>query len=85
MVLKTVQLKRKAGLDSRAVNQMVHVSSQFESDIYLSYNGHKVNCKSIMGVLSLAIPDNAEISLEATGSDDREAIKQLIETIESLG
>lgn len=84
MVLKTIQLNRKAGLDSRAVNQLVYVSSQFESDIYLSYNGHKVNCKSIMGVLSLAIPDNAEISLEATGSDDREALTQLIETIQTL-
>jgi phosphocarrier protein HPr len=38
-----------------------------------------------MGVLSLAIPNNAEISLEASGSDDYEAIKQLIETIETLG
>ena len=84
MVLKTIQLKRKAGLDSRAINQLVQVTSQFESDIYLTYNGHKVNCKSIMGVLSLAIPNNAEISLEASGSDYREAFNRLIETIESL-
>jgi phosphocarrier protein HPr len=84
MVLKTIQLNRKSGLDSRAINQLVQVTSQFESDIYLTYNGHKVNCKSIMGVLSLAIPNNAEISLEASGSDDREAIKQLIVTIETL-
>lgn len=84
MVLKTIQLNRKAGLDSRAINKLVQVTSQFESDIYLTYNGHKVNCKSIMGVLSLAIPNNAEISLEATGSDDQEAIKQLVETIQTL-
>lgn len=84
MVLKTILLKRKVGLDSRAINQLVQVTSQFESDIYLTYNGHKVDCKSIMGVLSLAIPNNAEISLEATGSDDREALKQLIKTFESL-
>lgn len=84
MVLKTIQLNRKAGLDSRAINQLVQVTSQFESDIYLTYNGHKVNCKSIMGVLSLAIPNNAEISLEASGSDDREALKQIVETIQSL-
>ncbi|KGM45611.1 HPr family phosphocarrier protein [Neobacillus niacini] len=84
MVLKTIQLKRKAGLDSRAINQLVQVTSQFESDIYLTYNGHKVNCKSIMGVLSLAIPNNAEICLEASGSDDQEALKQLIQTIETL-
>jgi phosphocarrier protein HPr len=84
LVLKTIQLNRKSGLDSRAINQLVQVTSQFESDIYLTYNGHKVNCKSIMGVLSLAIPNNAEISLEASGSDDREALRQLIETIESL-
>lgn len=84
MVLKTIQLKRNAGLDSRAINQLVQVTSQFESDIYLTYNGHKVNCKSIMGVLSLAIPYNAEISLEASGSDDREALKKIIETIESF-
>ncbi|MEH7014278.1 HPr family phosphocarrier protein [Neobacillus niacini] len=84
MVLKTIQLKRNAGLDSRAINQLVQVTSQFESDIYLTYNGHKVNCKSIMGVLSLAIPNNAEISLEASGSDDCEALKKIIETIESF-
>ncbi|MDQ0970874.1 phosphocarrier protein HPr [Neobacillus niacini] len=84
MVLKTIQLNRKAGLDSRAINKLVQVTSQFESDIYLTYNGHKVNCKSIMGVLSLAIPNNAEISLEASGSDDQEALRQLVETIQTL-
>jgi phosphocarrier protein HPr len=84
MFLQSVQLKRKAGLDGPAINRLVQVTSRFESDIFLTYKGRKVNLKSIMGVLSLAIPNHAELILEASGMDDKEALEEIKKTIESL-
>lgn len=84
MVQKTINVNSNAGINARAITQLVQTASRFDSDIYLTYEGRKVNLKSIMGVLSLGIPKHAEITLQASGVDDKEAVNQLIETIESL-
>jgi phosphocarrier protein HPr len=83
-MVKTIQINSKAGLNGGAIAQLVQTASQFESDIFLSYKGVKVNGKSIMGVLSLGIPNQAEVTLEANGEDDRQAIDQLVEMMELL-
>ena len=41
---------------------LVQTASKFDSDIQLEYNGKKVNLK-IMGVMSLGVGKDAEITL----------------------
>ena len=84
MIQQTVVRNSKAGLYARSIRKLVEVASCFQSEIYLTYNGRKVNLKSIMGVLSLAIPKRAEITLEVFGKDEKEALEQVMETFESL-
>ena len=66
---------------------MVQAAGKFNSDINLEFNGKKVNLKSIMGVMSLAIQQGAEIKIIAEGSDEEEAIATLTDTMvkEGLG
>jgi phosphotransferase system HPr (HPr) family protein len=62
----------------------VQTVSRFNADIFLSYKGRRVNVKSVLGVLSLAIPKKAEIILEVSGDDETEALKGVINALEKL-
>nr|WP_263324610.1 HPr family phosphocarrier protein [Neobacillus sp. Marseille-Q6967] len=84
MIQKTLDVNSKAGLYPRLVTQLVQSASQFQSEIFLSHNGRKVNLKSIMGILSLAIPNQAQITIEASGDDEREALDRVVETVKSF-
>lgn len=84
MVSKTVVVKSKSGIHARPATQLVQAASKFDSDVFLSYKEKKVNLKSIMGVMSLGIPEGAEVTLEVSGSDEETALETLVTTIESL-
>jgi phosphocarrier protein len=60
----------------------VQTAAGFESEIWLTRNGRRVNAKSIMGVLMLAAPLDAELTLECEGPDEQaaaDAIEALID------
>ncbi|WP_222127316.1 HPr family phosphocarrier protein [Bacillus sp. X1(2014)] len=84
MIQQTVTINRNAGLYAQPVNQLVQRASLFNADIFLTYKGRRVNVKSVLGVLSLAIPKQAEIILEVSGDDEIEALREVIDTLEML-
>lgn len=82
MVEKKVEVKLKTGLQARPAALFVQEANRFSSDIFLERDGKKVNAKSIMGLMSLAVSTGATITLMADGSDEQEAIEQLADYIE---
>jgi phosphocarrier protein HPr len=84
MIQQTVTINKKTGLSARPVNQLVQTASCYISDIFLIHNGRRVNAKSVLGILSLAIPKQSEITLEAEGEDENEALQEVINTLEKL-
>ncbi|MEW9050469.1 MAG: HPr family phosphocarrier protein [Neobacillus sp.] len=84
MIQQTVQIKSSAGLDGRAVTHLVQTASRFDSEIFLTYKTHRVNLKSIMGVLSLGVPREASVTFEVTGDDDQEALRELVKVTEEM-
>ncbi|MBS4178418.1 HPr family phosphocarrier protein [Lederbergia citrea] len=77
MAQKEVEVKLKAGLQARPAAQFVQEASRFSSDIFLEKDGRKVNAKSIMGLMSLAVAPGSVITLHAEGNDEDEAIATL--------
>ena len=65
------------GVHARPATSLVQVAGQYEADVNVEYNGKSVNLKSIMGVMSLGIPNGAEISFSAEGSDEKEAVEAI--------
>ena len=75
------EIRNKLGLHARASAKLTQVASAFKSDIWLSRNGHRVNAKSIMGVMMLAAGKGSSVIIEAEGADAEaalQAIRQLI-------
>jgi len=65
------------GLHARPATVLVNTAGKFAAEITLDYNGKIVNLKSIMGVMSLGVPHNAEILITADGEDAAEALEAL--------
>lgn len=74
MIEKTQLIHNKLGLHARAAAKLSHMANLFTSDIYLIYNEDKVNAKSLLGILTLAASVGNEITLQANGKDEQEAL-----------
>lgn len=77
MVVKDMQVKIKEGLNVGTVALFIQKASQFNSSIYLEYGNKKINAKSIMGMMTLDIPNGEEISVLAEGDDESDAISSI--------
>jgi catabolite repression HPr-like protein len=58
---------------------LVQVASQHESSVYIEAEGKKVNAKSIMGMMSLALGSGESVTVIADGSDEQEAMTSIEE------
>lgn len=86
MVTHTYLITTETGVHARPATLLVNEAGQFDSDIDISYNGITVNLKSIMGVMSLGIPEGAEIKISAEGADEENAIDSIDKIVlEHLG
>lgn len=75
----------ETGIHARPATILVQTASKFTSDITLSYNGKSVNLKSIMGVMSLGVGQNADVTITAEGDDEKDAIEAIDDTMHKEG
>lgn len=74
---KSVTVGLEAGLEARPIALLVQNANQFTSSIYLVIDEKRINAKSIMGVMSLALMNGTEVVIDAEGPDEAEAIASL--------
>jgi phosphocarrier protein len=75
------EIVNKLGLHARAAAKFTHVASGFQSEIWLSRAGRRVNAKSIMGVMRLAAGKGSTVRIEAEGADADAALAALARLI----
>ncbi|WP_461240961.1 phosphocarrier protein HPr [Paucilactobacillus sp. N302-9] len=75
----------ETGIHARPATILVQTASKFSSDITLQYQDKSVNLKSIMGVMSLGVGQHADVTITADGSDEKEAIAAIEETMTKEG
>ena len=79
MMEKSITIQLTEGLQARPVAMLVQVASQYESSVYIETGGKKVNAKSIMGMMSLALGTGETIKVISEGTDEKEAIESMEE------
>lgn len=84
-VEKTVRITSETGVHARPATALVNKAGHYSSDVKLVYKDKSVNLKSIMGVMSLGIPKDAELTIIAEGSDEVEALDAIIEVFKQEG
>ncbi|GEP19904.1 phosphocarrier protein HPr [Pediococcus argentinicus] len=75
----------ETGIHARPATLLVQSASKFNSDVQLTYKDKSVNLKSIMGVMSLGVGQNADVTISADGDDEADAIAALEDTMKKEG
>ena len=79
MMEKSIKVQLTEGLQARPIAMLVQVASQHESSVYIEADGKKVNAKSIMGMMSLALGTGESVKVIANGNDEQAAIDSIEE------
>jgi len=77
LIEKIVVIKNKQGLHARPAALFVQIANKFNSDITISKGKHKVNGKSIMGIMMLEAGIGSKVTMTANGDDAETAVKEL--------
>ena len=75
MTKRNIQVKLENGLEARPIAHLVQEASKYDSTIYILAEGKKVNAKSIMGMMSLALDNGEDLEVSAEGLDEEAAVE----------
>lgn len=79
MPIIDVVISNKLGLHARAAAKLTQLAGRYQSDIFISRGSQRVNAKSIMGVMMLAAGLGVTVHIEAIGTDEADALKNIQE------
>ncbi|MDR2731836.1 MAG: HPr family phosphocarrier protein [Fibromonadaceae bacterium] len=67
------------GVHARPAGHIVNVASSTQCSVELLYSGQKVNAKSILNLMMLAIEPGAEVEFLINGPDEKKVADELTE------
>ena len=79
---ETIVVKSTVGLHASLAAKIVQAASKYSVDINLHYHDKTVDVKSILGLMSLAIPSGENVVIEATGDQAEIAIADIATILE---
>ena len=74
MLQQEAEIINKLGLHARASAKLTQVVGRFQSQVWVSRSGRRVNAKSIMGVMMLAAAMGSKVTVETDGPDEQQAM-----------
>lgn len=77
MIVRPMEVKIPTGLDPSTIAMFIQIASQYESKLYVEVEEKKVNAKSIMGMMSLGLPEGSEVTIVADGQDEAKAVEHI--------
>ena len=81
MIKRAITITNKLGLHARASAKLTQLAAQFQSQVFISRNGRRVNAKSIMGVMMLAAGQGTSVLVEAKGDDADQAVAAIAKLV----
>lgn len=84
MVKKTVTVKNATGLHARPASLFTKLATSCKCEVYLEKEGKRVNAKSILGILSLAISEGSIVDILTDGEDEAASLQKLVDFVENL-
>jgi len=83
MVSQKVVIKNPTGLHLRPAGILCKEAMQFKSLITFTFRGNTANAKSVLSVLGACVKCGDEIEFVCEGEDEEEALRCLVNAIES--
>lgn len=82
MIRQQLTIQNKLGLHTRAAAKLVDTAKRYASRIELVYGDRVVDCKSIMGVITLGAKKDNVVDVMITGEDEDQAIEAINKLID---
>lgn len=83
MYTQVVTVKNEVGLHAKPATYFIQKANEFQSGIWVEKDERRVNAKSLLGILSLGIVQNTDITLIADGADEKAAVDALVALVEA--
>jgi phosphocarrier protein HPr len=82
-ITRNVVVRNPQGLHARPADLVVREASRFRAEIMLEKDGYRVDCKSILSLLTLGAECGTQMSLSAEGIDAEQAVALIGELFDS--
>ena len=83
MYIRKATVENEVGLHARPATFFIQKANEFKSSIWVEKEERRVNAKSLLGLLSLGITKDTEITIIGDGVDEVQAVDTLVELISS--
>lgn len=77
MISRNITIKNSVGLYARPATFFIQKANTYKSSIWIQKDDRRVNAKSLLGVLSMAISSGSTVTLIADGPDETDALNGL--------
>lgn len=85
MTTEKVVVAAPNGLHARPVGEIVKTAKSFPDSVVTISSGEKtVKATSMLSILSLGLKKGAEVEIRADGGDEDEAVKAIVNLIQSV-
>ncbi|NBD23229.1 HPr family phosphocarrier protein [Paenibacillus glycinis] len=84
MIAQTFTVLNPSGFHARPTKVFVQAAGGFPCKISVQKGGKKVNGKSSLSMLTLGIQQNEEVTLEADGDQEEQAVQTLGELLTKI-
>jgi phosphocarrier protein HPr len=74
MLQRKLTIVNRLGLHARAAAKLVTLCTRFVSDVVIVANGKRANARHFIAILLLSASMGVQVSVEASGPDEVEAI-----------
>ena len=83
MLQQTLTIRNKLGLHARPSALLAKTAGLFKSSITLTSGSRSVDAKSILGLMTMAMPCGTELTVSADGPDEKTALESIVELFEN--
>lgn len=82
-VVEEMVVGNELGMHLRPAQRLVQTSLKFRCEVFIEKDGHRVNAKSIMGLLTLAAGQGTRLTVICEGDDARSAMDAVQEVFKT--
>ena len=83
MITQEIEVLNKLGLHARPSAQLAKAANLYRASITLTHGKRSVDAKSILGLMTMALPYGTKLTLNVDGPDEADAAKHITDRCKS--
>ncbi|MBR2925148.1 MAG: HPr family phosphocarrier protein [Clostridia bacterium] len=85
MIRRDINIKELLPMKRQTAAEIATLASRFDCTFTLEARNVILNAKSMLGLLSMALPEDGKITVNVDGKDEEAAIQGMIDLLRKLG